>query len=1072
MSAPATRSQRRLPRQLAILACVAILSASARADAPSVHRLYPVDVAQHDNITPQAAIDAPDGAVFGVRYSQGIWRVLRWSGRAIDTATPIMPSADDAFGLPIQSLRITLLPSGTLLALGRVATDGTYRVLRLTAADQPTAADWRPTHWRAHGAGPGWTGAAYRPGRGTLSNRSIAWTPDGGRIWYGEYRIDDNGGESTPELYLWESTDDGNSWHVKWSVNEGMTASQVHHKHIHGLAHDPERNELHVALGDAGTAAAVQVGPADTDWHDIDGLPPASHLRASAPYFIRFGEQRYRTISPIYLNGWVYDHVDAGGETDEMNGIWRWRVNAEESGLDYEQVYDFDDNPALGPLGHRLYGGGSLLTPTGALLFGDYIAPVAASNGGTDHSTLTAAAAAGARVIEVAHAGIFETGETIHVQPLLDTGRNWTRTTVVAVDPDAGTVVIDPALSLPSGPGDSVTRNGNTVLFFHYSANGSDWVTHARWTLRPHFTGGRFADDMFRQGEDIWLSGRHLRHTPDRHNQASATIVNEIDTWTPGTHGIEELGALFWVDGHDGDDARAGHTPRTARQTVAGVLVDAPPPLGSRVLVRGLDQQRLSVHRSGGHPHDPPEQRPLRFPTVIERDLVQPGPTRSDPADAGLQDRDGDGLVDAMEQLLGLDPERPEDAGLDPDADGLDTLTEQTLGSDPLVADTDRDTLADGLERALGTDPLQPEADPVARSTVLLRPVDGIGGTELSEVVAHLPDRVITATSGDAIRVPLLTRVRLESPGRHAVTLTPTTPGEATVELYRPEDVDTMLGELRARRDAITTTLDRLDRIDALLAGMVFEPPPAPATDGTGSDGRTAEPLLLEAGCVDRTDCTAFAVTLQLAPDDSGPGSTLTLRVRQNDEPGLDGTPLTLGPFRALDADDRADLQAWLLDAAAFVRGTSVTGSTAAHALFLTRAAAALTDFSSGCSSHCERLEHQLDQRFRVVVEAWNATTCRLLTDAAALDVSPATLRGMCDALRDQVRSATAGELAALRVRLAGSTDPLAGTRDLLVRAATASRSPCHADARANGRCTMAPLVDAWIAGSLVGIGL
>ena len=71
-------------------------------------------------------------------------------------------------------------------------------------------------------------------------------------------------------------------------------------------------------------------------------------------------------------------------------------------------------------------------------------------------------------------------------------------------------------------------------------------------------------------------------------------------------------------------------------------------------------------------------------------------------------DRDGDGLTNGEEQVLGTDPDNP-----DSDDDGLgDGFEVNTLGTDPLDSDSDGDGLDDYLENNVtGTDPLDSDSD-------------------------------------------------------------------------------------------------------------------------------------------------------------------------------------------------------------------------------------------------------------------------------------------------------------------------------------------------------------------------
>ncbi|MDQ1833275.1 Ig-like domain-containing protein [Massilia scottii] len=78
-------------------------------------------------------------------------------------------------------------------------------------------------------------------------------------------------------------------------------------------------------------------------------------------------------------------------------------------------------------------------------------------------------------------------------------------------------------------------------------------------------------------------------------------------------------------------------------------------------------------------------------------------------------DRDGDGVPDADELRLGMDPANPADAMLDLDHDGLTARDEFLAGTDPRKADSDGDGLGDGAEarcpRATCSSPLLSDTD-------------------------------------------------------------------------------------------------------------------------------------------------------------------------------------------------------------------------------------------------------------------------------------------------------------------------------------------------------------------------
>jgi hypothetical protein len=75
-----------------------------------------------------------------------------------------------------------------------------------------------------------------------------------------------------------------------------------------------------------------------------------------------------------------------------------------------------------------------------------------------------------------------------------------------------------------------------------------------------------------------------------------------------------------------------------------------------------------------------------------------------------LFDSDYDGMPTEWENAHGLDPNNPDDAGLDPDNDGLTNIEEYWSGTDPKNPDTDNDGMDDGWEVTYGLDPLVNDA--------------------------------------------------------------------------------------------------------------------------------------------------------------------------------------------------------------------------------------------------------------------------------------------------------------------------------------------------------------------------
>jgi hypothetical protein len=82
-------------------------------------------------------------------------------------------------------------------------------------------------------------------------------------------------------------------------------------------------------------------------------------------------------------------------------------------------------------------------------------------------------------------------------------------------------------------------------------------------------------------------------------------------------------------------------------------------------------------------------------------------------------DSDGDGIPDAVEIELGMDPNNDADSDDDSDRDGLSNSQEIARGTNPNAFDTDGDFIGDGAELAAGTDPLDPDSADYAGAGLL-----------------------------------------------------------------------------------------------------------------------------------------------------------------------------------------------------------------------------------------------------------------------------------------------------------------------------------------------------------------
>jgi hypothetical protein len=109
-------------------------------------------------------------------------------------------------------------------------------------------------------------------------------------------------------------------------------------------------------------------------------------------------------------------------------------------------------------------------------------------------------------------------------------------------------------------------------------------------------------------------------------------------------------------------------------------------------------------------------------------------------------DRDGDGLSDEQEVMLGTEATNP-----DTDGDGLiDGAEVLRHGSNPVTNDTDGDGVADGTEVALGTSPTDPGN---GTSPGLVTPGAAAPGGSGGEAIAAYPGATITTTAAVTVTV-------------------------------------------------------------------------------------------------------------------------------------------------------------------------------------------------------------------------------------------------------------------------------------------------------------------------------
>ena len=192
----------------------------------------------------------------------------------------------------------------------------------------------------------------------------------------------------------------------------------------------------------------------------------------------------------------------------------------------------------------------------------------------------------------------------------------------------------------------------------------------------------------------------------------------------------------------------AGATPLSAGATTPSARHVATAGGGALQVVAGGEDPVASA---------PPVQATLRD---TDRDGVPDAVERRLGLDPQRSDTDGDGMPDGWELRFGFNPRNDLDANGDPDHDGVSNVNEYRVGSDPRVADSnhdgvtdgrddaDRDGLPNAVEQRLGLDPSQQATPPRDRDlTRTARAVDAPAPT--SDVQAAGDVAVQPATVGD-----------------------------------------------------------------------------------------------------------------------------------------------------------------------------------------------------------------------------------------------------------------------------------------------------------------------------------
>jgi hypothetical protein len=144
-------------------------------------------------------------------------------------------------------------------------------------------------------------------GRGIMPQ---GYTEDSsGVIYWGEYW----GNPEREPVKIWKSEDDGQSWDIAYEFSQGEI------RHVHGVQYDHYSGLVWISTGDGGD-----------DEGNLDSECKIGYLD-DGDNFVSIGEgsQKWRAVSLLFTEEWIYWGMDGISVQYPDNEIWRWHRDKE-----------------------------------------------------------------------------------------------------------------------------------------------------------------------------------------------------------------------------------------------------------------------------------------------------------------------------------------------------------------------------------------------------------------------------------------------------------------------------------------------------------------------------------------------------------------------------------------------------------------------------------------------------------------------------------------------------------------------------------------------------------------------